>query len=263
MDPGIAVLADLDRPEALTDDLLCGDWRILQLRRGHRFSTDDVLTAWTAARLRPNALRLLDLGAGIGSVGLQTLWRMGPEARLWMVEVQEVSHRLARRTVAYNGLDARVVARHSDMRASDALLPEERGSFDLVTGSPPYIPLGKGIVSPHPQRAGARMELRGDVYDYCRVAVQAMAPGAALALCHSAVDPRPELAIAAAGLKLLWRQDVYFRAGREPTIALFGCAMEGERLDPEPIVIRDRHGKWTPQYLAIRHEMGAVLRDVD
>ena len=130
MDAGAALLADLDRPEALTDDLLCGDWRILQLRRGHRFSTDDVLTAWTAADLRPDARRLLDLGAGIGSVGLQTLWRMGPQARLWMVEVQEVSHQLARRTVERNGLGDRVVARHSDLRAQDAK------SAAFTTGSP-------------------------------------------------------------------------------------------------------------------------------
>jgi tRNA1Val (adenine37-N6)-methyltransferase len=260
MDPAVAVLADLERPDALSDDLLCGDWRILQLRRGHRFSTDDVLTAWTAARLRPQARRLLDLGAGIGSVGLQTLWRMAPDARLWMIEAQEVSHRLARRTVARNGLEGRVVARLADLRDEGALLPEERQGFELVTGSPPYIPLGRGHVSPHTQRAHARMELRGDVGDYCRAAARAMAPGAALALCHSAVDPRPELAIAAAGLQLLWRQDVLFRAGRAPTIALFACAWEGERDDPPPVVVRDRAGRWTEQYLEIRREMGA---DVD
>ena len=60
-----------------TLDLLAGDWGIFQLRGGHRYSTDDLPTAWTAARARPSARRLLDLGSGIGSVGLVTLWRLG------------------------------------------------------------------------------------------------------------------------------------------------------------------------------------------
>ena len=36
-----------------TLDRLTGGWRIYQLRRGHRFSTDDVLTAWTALGALP------------------------------------------------------------------------------------------------------------------------------------------------------------------------------------------------------------------
>lgn len=51
----------------ITFDILAGAWRIFQLRHGHRFSTDDLLTAWAAVRANPEARRLLDLGAGIGS----------------------------------------------------------------------------------------------------------------------------------------------------------------------------------------------------
>jgi tRNA1(Val) A37 N6-methylase TrmN6 len=75
--------------------------------------------------------------------------------------------------------------------------------------------------------------------------------------CHAADDPRPEQAIARAGLTLLRRQPVYFRATLPPRIALFTCAWRGERADPPPLVIRDRMGRWTAQYLAIREEMGA------
>ena len=58
----------------ITLDILAGDWRIFQLRAGHRFSADDLLTAWTAVRANPTARQVLDLGAGIGSVGLLALW---------------------------------------------------------------------------------------------------------------------------------------------------------------------------------------------
>src|SRR5215471_17041737 len=66
----------------ITLDTLAGDWRILQLRTGHRFSADDLLTAWTAVRANPAARQVLDLGACIGSVGLLVLWQPSPVRHL-------------------------------------------------------------------------------------------------------------------------------------------------------------------------------------
>ena len=146
-----------------TLDTLAGDWRIFQLRHGHRFSADDLLTAWAAVWAKPVALRLLDLGAGLGSVGLLALWKLPPTGHLTMVEVQAVSHALAGRTVAYNGLTERVTLHHQDLRAWPG------GSFDLITGSPPYLAVGQGVRPRHPQKTAARFELHGDVFDYCQV----------------------------------------------------------------------------------------------
>jgi tRNA1(Val) A37 N6-methylase TrmN6 len=242
-------LSYLDRDLSL--DVLAGDWRIYQLRDGHRFSADDLLTAWTAARARPRSRTLLDLGAGIGSVGLLALWRMPVEARLTMVEVQHLSHALARRTVDHNGLGDRVAPHRMDLRDWPG------GRFDLVTGSPPYIPTGKGTPSRHPQKAAARFELHGDVRDYCLAAARSLAPEGVFCFCHAARDPRPERAVAEAGLTLLARQDVHFRAHEPPMIALFTCARDGERRDPPPLQLRDREGRWTGDYLRLRAEMGA------
>ena len=240
-----------------TLDRLTADWHIFQLRRGHRYSTDDLMVAWLASRVAPDARRLLDIGAGIGSVGLLTLWNMAADAHLTMVEVQEVSHCLARKTVAFNGLDGRVALRHGDLRDESSV--PERAAFDLVTGSPPYIPLGKGVVSPVPQRAGARIELRGDVFDYCRTAARAMCPDGWFCLAHAAADPRPEAAIEAAGLRVRHRADVYFREGRAPTIAVFAAAFDGAREDLPPIVIRGRDGVFSDQYQAIRSRTGGEV----
>ncbi|MCU0832955.1 MAG: methyltransferase [Chromatiaceae bacterium] len=237
--------------DELTLDALAGDWRIWQLRQGHRFSADDLLTAWTAANARPDASRVLDLGSGIGSVGLLTLWRLAGEARLTLVEVQELSHGLARRTVAHNGLEDRVSLRNLDLRDWPG------GEFDLVTGSPPYLPPAQGTVSPHPQKAAARFELRGDVFDYCRAAARSLSEDGVFCFCHAARDPRPETAVAAAGLKLRARQEVHFRAHQPPMIALFTCARSGTCADPPPLALRDPRGEWTPAYLRIRAEMGA------
>lgn len=238
--------------EPVTFDQIVGAWHIYQLRRGHRFSTDDLLVAWAAIEARPGARKLIDIGAGIGSVGLMTLHAMPDDAHLTMVEVQHISHTLARATVADNQLGERVTTIHKDLRDFSS---EER--FELVTGSPPYFPLGMGVVSPHPQRAGARMELKGDVFDYCRAAARLLAPGGAFCFVHAAADTRPEAAVRDAGLTLLCRQDVVFREGLAPTIALFTCAWEGERVDRAPLVVRDPGGRWTEAYQAVRQKMTA------
>ena len=127
---------------------LTGDFWVFQLKKGHRFSTDDVVTAWTAGLARPDAKRLADIGAGVGSVGLMTLHFMDAPTTSVFIEAQEISHQLCRKTIEYNGLEAMVDLRHGDFRES---WPEsELGSFDLVTGSPPYTPVDKGVTSPHP-----------------------------------------------------------------------------------------------------------------
>lgn len=238
-------------------DVLCGDWRIFQLRKGHRFSTDDLVGAWVAGQHRPGAQRLLDLGAGVGSVGLMTLFQMQPDAHLVMVEAQAISHQLARRTVALNRLQDRVTLRHGDLRDPASLPEEEHGTYDLVTGTPPYIPLGSGKVSPHPQRAHCRMELRGDVFDYCRTAARALRPEGAFVLVHSAVDDRPEQAIAQAGLTLWSRRDVYFRRNRAPTIAVWAAGLGPGPAQTGDLVVREPDGRWSPEWRALRADLGA------
>lgn len=245
---------DVQPSDAETLDHLSGPWRIFQLRRGgHRFSTDDVLVAWTALQRRPGARRLLDLGSGLGSVGLITLRHLRPEARMVALEVQPVSVALARKTLAYNGLQQRVTLRQGDLREPRLLAGE--APFDLITANPPYLPPGSASRSPHPQRAAARLELHGDVFDYCAVAARHLGPGGRFCFCHSARDQRPERAVERAGLSLLCRREVCFRAGKAPTIALFVCARRGARRDQASLHIRTRAGRWSAPYLRIREKL--------
>src|SRR5436309_15419441 len=116
-----------------TLDYVSGNFRIFQYEDGHRFSTDDVLTAWYGTQWAPRVGRAADLGSGIGSVALVVAWRL-PGAALVTVEAQAISVRLARKSVRYNGLESRFEAREGDLREF------AEGPFDLVTGSPPYFP---------------------------------------------------------------------------------------------------------------------------
>ena len=152
-------------------------WLIAQRKKGHRHSIDDVLTAWYALQTSPKVIRHLDLGTGIGSVGLLTLWGMGPAARLACVEAQEISYRLLQANLEGNGLRDRVDSWQGDLR--DLALGQ---TFPLVTGSPPYFPLGSGVIPLDSQKAHARFELRGDVSHYARAAALHLEPGGWLVL---------------------------------------------------------------------------------
>src|SRR5688572_29521580 len=56
--PGAATRPDVPADESL--DALSGHFRIYQLRGGHRFSTDDLLTAWYGTTCAPSAASILD-----------------------------------------------------------------------------------------------------------------------------------------------------------------------------------------------------------
>src|SRR5262245_24638367 len=94
-------------------DAISGHFRLFQLEKGHRFSTDDVLTAWYGTSWCPTARTVLDLGSGIGAVGMIAAWRM-PGARFVTVEAQTESVRLARKSAAWNGLTERYEIREGD-----------------------------------------------------------------------------------------------------------------------------------------------------
>jgi len=258
--PGAAVEPIV--PPDQTLDALSGFFRIYQLRDGHRFSTDDVLTAWYGTSWVPSAHRVLDLGSGIGSVGMIAAWRL-PGAAFVTIEAQEQSVALARKSAAYNGLSDRYDIRCADFRDAAVLAPDER--FDLVLGSPPYFPVGTGIEGDHPQKVACRFELRGDIGDYARVAAAHLANGGLFA-CVFPEDQRERVEKAAceASLVIVRRRPVVFRDGDPPLIGLYAMVRVAdlpERMRQRtwvepPLVIRAADGTVHPEYAAVKLSIG-------
>ena len=258
--PGATQPPDVPPGESL--DAISGHFRIFQLEAGHRFSTDDVLTAWYGTAWAPSAARVLDLGSGIGSVGMIAAWRL-PGASFVTIEAQEESVRLAQKSAAYNGLEERYEIRHGDFREGFLLGAEER--FDLVLGSPPYFPLGTGIEGDHPQRVACRFELRGDIRDYCTVAAAHLASGGLFA-CVFPEEQRARVESAAGGAELtvVRRRPIVFRDGEPPLITLFAMVRAGdvpERMRAQawvepPLVIRAADGSVHPEYAAVKLSVG-------
>ena len=258
-------LPESEWPEGTSLDAISGQFKLFQLKKGHRFSTDDVLVAWYGTTCAPIARSVLDLGSGIGSVGMVAAWRL-PGARFVTVEAQDISIALARKSVAYNGLTARYELRLGDFRDEGVLRADEM--FDLVLGSPPYFPLDQGMHGDHPQKVACRFEVRGDIADYCETAVKHLAPGGWFA-CVFPVQPPHQLArvLAAAkraGLAIVRRRDVALKEGEPPLLGLFAMTRASDLPESfraqtwaEPVLtIRRTDGTVHPEYSAIKLSFG-------
>lgn len=254
-------LAPPSVPDDETLDAISGHFRVFQLRDGHRFSTDDVLTAWYGTSWAPTAATVLDLGSGVGSVGMIAAWRL-PGARVVTVEAQEESVRLARKSAAYNGLESRYEIRGGDFRES-GIEKDER--FDLVLGSPPYFPRGAGIEGDHPHKVACRFELRGDIADYARIAARHLAPGGVFACVFPDEQlTRIENAARGAGLAIVRRRPVVFKEGEDPLIGLFVMmraadlpeSLRAHTWVEPPLVIRAADGRVHPEYSAVKLAIG-------
>jgi len=243
--------------EPAADEDLCylaGDWRLFQKQRGHRWSLDDLVTAWVATRgLDPRAARrALDLGCGLGSVLLMVAWRL-PDAAVLGIEAQPDRAAMGRRSIAYNGVAARCRIVDGDLRHATPA-----GPFELVTGTPPYFPRGTGTESAKAHAAPARFEHRGGVEDYLAIAADRAAPAGRIAICSSALErDRVDAAVRALGLGHHERWEIVPRAGKDPLVLVDVLARTG---GPDParhqLVVRDHGGRWTPEFQRVRGDLG-------
>jgi tRNA1(Val) A37 N6-methylase TrmN6 len=261
-----ALVAELSAElgEPVTLDALTGAWRIAQRAAGHRHSVDDVVTAdYAVCELGRMGVmgvmgvmsepRVLDLGSGIGGVGLLALWALGAAARLVCVEAQPISHRLLLANIAGNRLEDRVAARLGDLRE---LALAER--FPLVTGSPPYFPAGTGVLPADSQKAHARFELRGDVGHYAQAAARHLDEDGVFVFCFPTAQRTRAIArVGDAGLHVTAYRDVVPRVGLRPLFTVFAArpSRAACRIDP-PLEVRTRDGAVTDEMLAIRRRFG-------
>jgi tRNA1(Val) A37 N6-methylase TrmN6 len=164
---------------ALTEDaLLGGRLRLLQSRRGYRVAVDAVLLA---AAVDPAAgQRVLDLGAGIGSVGL-CLAKRKPDCTILGIELQPALAQLAERNATRNGLSDRVRTIVHDIARP---LPDSFSLFDQVATNPPYLAAAAADPSPDPSKALATVESSADLARWLEVATGVLKPAGTLTLIH-------------------------------------------------------------------------------
>ncbi len=231
-------------------DPLC----IYQRVKGHRHSTDDALTAWYALEKCSDAKIALDLGTGIGSVGLAVLWGLGEKAHLTCIEAQDISYAILKANIECNDLNNRVTAIHGDLRELNL-----GNKFPLITGSPPYFPKDAGIIPEDSQKAHARFELRGDVSDYARVAEKHLEDGGVFVFCFPYQQKaRCFSLVESTGFRIATVRDVIPRRSKAPLFSLYSARLNWtQKLVEEPaIIVADDNGRYTPEMLEIQRSRG-------
>lgn len=160
-----------DPAEETVDGILVGRLRIIQRKRGYRFSLDALLIAHFADLRSGDDLIDLGTGSGILALILAQRFRCG---RVLGIEIQEDLVATAKRNVALNGLSGEIEIRRGDVRCPETFCGPR--SFSAAVFNPPYRRLGSGRMNPDHQKAVARHEVAGTIQDFLTAAAYALRP---------------------------------------------------------------------------------------
>ena len=267
---------------------LNGTWRILQRVGGHRWTTDDCVTAYVAVREsmqyfrsihNKQSIRYLDLGTGNGSVLQMVLRAMLQQDFVFEdskgIEARTEAVGLARRSLMFNvGPDFPVQIIHGDFRSVVQGDDPSLRNFDLITGTPPYFRVdfsvknGEKVTSAVIRQGGmptalqsapARCEFRGGIEAYCEAAARALVPETGrFVVCENFLNHDRVLKAAQDnGLRVLRVVKVHGRQGKDCLFCvyvMFKMISNGELSSPEysteeeKMFVRDIHGNWTKSY---------------
>jgi tRNA1Val (adenine37-N6)-methyltransferase len=232
------------REDETLDSFHRGRVKVLQKKKGYRFSLDAALLA-DFVRIGPGE-DAVDLGAGNGIIGLLLARR--PFRRLVMVEIQPALADLARRNVALNGLADRIEVVEADLRG---YAPGR--VFDAAFSNPPYIPKSTGFPSASEEKTVAKHEVTCDILDVLRAAARLLKPaGRASVVFPGGRRADLEAAAGKAGLRIHALRPVHPRAGARAGHVLveLGFGPGGPRLLP-PLVLFGPDGGPTDEARAI------------
>jgi tRNA1(Val) A37 N6-methylase TrmN6 len=247
--------ATQNRPELTDDAFLGGALHLLQLRTGYRAGLDAVMLAAAVPADSSRPLRVLDVGAGVGTAGL-CLARRAPFAEVVLLEKEPQLAELANENVRRNDLADRVRvvtgvvgAASSELRTLG--LVEE--SFGHVIANPPFHDTDAGTLAPDALKAGAHAMADGELEAWARFMARMTAPWGEATMVHKA-DALPRLLAALAtrfgALKIL---PLHPRQG-EPAHRVLVQGVKGSRAPLQILpgfVLHEAGGAFTPVAQAI------------
>lgn len=230
---------------ATENRLLGGRVRLLQPARGYRVAVDAVLLA--AAVDAVPGQRILDLGAGVGAVGLCLAARV-PGCTVVGIELQPALAELAIRNAGLNAAGDHLRTIVHDLASA---LPPDLAPFDHVATNPPYLAAAVADPSPDPSKALATVETSADLARWLAVATGALKPAGTLTLVHRS-DRLEE--IVGHLVRLGWGRVTVKRlppAARVLVRARFGAPA---RHDSPPLLLHRPEGGYTDEAEAVlRH----------
>jgi tRNA1Val (adenine37-N6)-methyltransferase len=246
------------RQDETLDLLFNGSLKIIQKKKGYRFSIDAILLAHFTCIHHRRADSIIELGTGSGVIPLILAQRF-KEAVITGVEVQGSLADLAQRNVIMNMLTDRVTIVKDDLRRLRENNPPS--SFDLVLSNPPFYPAEAGRINPGSERAIARHELAGSLEDIVKISSYLLKPRGRLVMIYPAfrlVDLIYQ--VRRNGLEPKLMRVVYSRADTEAKLVLLSCSRGGRSALKvlKPLIVYQGIGASTEELQEIYQWVGSL-----
>lgn len=246
--------AVLVRDDESIDALLKGKLRIIQKKRGYRFSLDAVLLAHFAV-IRPGET-VYDLGTGSGVIPIILSARSRP-GKVVGLEVQEDMADMAERSVRLNGLEKLIEIVLCDVNEAAEFF--QQGACDVVVCNPPYRRLHSGRMNPDTEKAVARHEIKGGIEEFIRAASYLLKPGGRCYVIYKARRlAKLFSSLNEQGIEPKRMRMIHSKPGSEGEFVLLeGTKKGGEELRVmAPLNIYEPHGGYSA-------EMQAIFEDIN
>ena len=219
------------------EELLIGNYRILQDTALYRFTSDAVLLARFLKAKR--AERVADFCSGSGIVGLHFYAENVGVEHVTLFEMQPALAAMSARTVALNALEGAFTVENMRLQDIPARYTE---AFSLILCNPPYE--RGGFSNADAGKAPCRRELTLTLGELCAAAARCLKFGGRFALVQRA-DRLAELVytLHAHALEVKKIQPVAGKAGAKP-YAVLVAAVKGGRPGTElaPVLVNGKEG---------------------
>lgn len=234
------------------DDLQFAGLKILQKTAGFRFGMDAVLLS-DFVRAEAQAT-VADFGTGTGILPL-LMWGRGKGQRFEAFEIQREMADMARRSVALNGLSARIRVHEASVEEAPSLLSS--GSVDVIVCNPPYGMPGATLHNPGLSKDLARHQDPRGLKPWFTAAYRLLRGRGRMALIYPApmmLSLMNDLSRAALIPKRF--RLIYPRVDKPANLVLVEAVKDARpTLQPEPpLIVYEQDGTMMPELRKIYHQ---------
>ena len=244
---------DLRQAGETLDDLLNGSLRILQKRKGYRFSLDALLLAHFI-RLKGSG-PAVEFGTGSAVIPLILQRRFGRK-KIIGIEIQENLADMARRSIRMNAMEDRIEIIAGDVRKIRNICKPR--TCPVVFFNPPYRKAVSGRINADTEKALARHEIEGSLSEFLAAARYILKEAGSVFVIYPArrlVELLHRMRLN--GIEPKRMRMVHTKACSEGSFVLVeGVKEGGEQLEiMPPLFIYDAKGGYTEEMMALFREI--------